>query len=269
MPRYARSSPVIASCSPGTWNVAPVRTVPSICLTVSNCSGVDVCVRSPVCMTNAGREGRALICWMDRSNVPVTSWLAAPLKPMWLSLIWTKYRSFVLGPAACWPPPPIPHPLSRPPVTVQATPVPAQAMHLRKPRRSISGSMVFPLRSPGGDHDRPMHVGMDRADVRVGARLAERVRVGVAVLQRPGGRGAGDGHRVRVLVLVRPGHGRTTPDGDDRRAEGEVRDVDRRGRHRAGRRRGRGGRGGCGWSRGCLRRGGRRLAAAAAGGERE
>ena len=50
-------------------------------------------MRSPVWRTNAGGVGSALILAMASRSVAVTSGFAALLKPMWLSLIWTKLRS--------------------------------------------------------------------------------------------------------------------------------------------------------------------------------
>src|SRR5882762_8986350 len=85
-----------------------------------------------------GVLGSALIFATASRKVAATSLFASLLKPMWLSLIWTKLRSApapkAFGAASetrlrvC--------DLRIPPVMVQRTPVPAQAMHLRKPRRS-------------------------------------------------------------------------------------------------------------------------------------
>ena len=71
--------------------------------------------------------------------MPVTSWLAALLKPIWLSLICTKLKP---APARCVPPA---APagggekleVGTPPAIVHSRPVPAQAMQLRKLRRSM------------------------------------------------------------------------------------------------------------------------------------
>src|SRR6266853_1233457 len=89
---------------------------------------------------NAGVLGSALILATASRRVAATSLLASLLKPMWLSLICTKLKSApAAAPAAsetwlrvC--------DLRIPPVMVQRTPVPAQAMDLRKPRRSIPGN---------------------------------------------------------------------------------------------------------------------------------
>src|SRR5713101_3807443 len=77
-------------------------------------------------------------------NVSVTSLFAALLKPMWLSLICRKLRSVAVGKDD-----PVFATSARvfetrtPPLMVQSTPVPAHAMHFRKPRRSIpSGSSL-------------------------------------------------------------------------------------------------------------------------------
>src|SRR5438046_7823087 len=86
---------------------------------------------------NEGVLGSALILATASRNVAATSLLACLLSPMWLSLICTKLNSApAAAPAAseawlrvC--------DLRIPPVMVQRTPVPAHAMHLRKPRRSM------------------------------------------------------------------------------------------------------------------------------------
>src|SRR5258707_1246372 len=85
---------------------------------------------------NDGVLGSALIFATASRSVAATSLFASLLKPMWLSLICTKLRSAPAERAAAseawlrvWD-------LRIPPVMVQSTPVPAQAMHLRKPRRS-------------------------------------------------------------------------------------------------------------------------------------
>ena len=55
-------------------------------------------------------------------------------KPRWLSLICTKVNPSTGRACAS----PIAKPRGTPPETVQAMPVPAQARHLRKPRRLVS-----------------------------------------------------------------------------------------------------------------------------------
>src|SRR6266550_5768472 len=66
-------------------------------------------------------------------KVPVTSLFTSLEKPMWLSLICAKekspFSSAAAGAAKA-------RELKTPPCTVQMMPVPTQAMHLRKPRRS-------------------------------------------------------------------------------------------------------------------------------------
>ena len=64
---------------------------------------------------------------------------ASLLKPMWLSLIWTNEKSAagrsLSGSGRK-------RPDGTPPPTVQSTPVPTHAMHLRNPRRSMPSPMV-------------------------------------------------------------------------------------------------------------------------------
>ena len=81
----------------------------------------------------SGRCGSALIRATASWSVAVTLFLYGSLpNPMWLSLIWTNEKL----PA----PPAVPWPKARderiPPPTDQIRPVPAQAMHFKKPRRS-------------------------------------------------------------------------------------------------------------------------------------
>ena len=95
---------------------------------------------SPVCSMKAGFGRRASIRSSASRSVPVTSVLAALLKPIWLSLIWTKLRPPADGSAASA------VPMSRepgtPPVIVQRAPVPTQAMQPRRPRRSMVLSCI-------------------------------------------------------------------------------------------------------------------------------
>src|SRR5207302_570828 len=77
---------------------------------------------------------RALIRAMACSKVPSASLLASPLNPMCVSLICTKLKSRAGSAAEAG--------LKArdermPPAAVQTRPVPAQAMHCRKPRRSM------------------------------------------------------------------------------------------------------------------------------------
>ncbi len=130
-------SSVNTSCSPGVKKLLPTFAPFKISATASNSSGFDRCVRSPVCSRKAGASGRALSLSTAILSVPATSWFGALLKPMWLSLIWTKVKSPVAAPA-----PAALLPLSNrdartPPPRVKATPAPTQAMHLSIPRRSM------------------------------------------------------------------------------------------------------------------------------------
>ncbi len=95
---------------------------------------------SPVCSMKAGCGRRALIRSMARPSVPVTSVLAALLKPIWLSLIWTKLSPLVGGSAASAAP--ISRERGTPPAIVQSTPVPTQAMQPSRPRRSMALSLI-------------------------------------------------------------------------------------------------------------------------------
>src|SRR5580704_16294945 len=83
------------------------------------------------------------MCIIVSRQVPTTSVFAGLLKPMWLSLIWTKFSSAVaiaLRLLASWP---NTVEVKSPPLMDQITPVPAQAIHLRNPRRSMPSSLVF------------------------------------------------------------------------------------------------------------------------------
>ena len=105
---------------------------------MSNCSGSVRCVRSPVWSRNSGGFGNALMRMIASRVVPTTSVFAGLLKPMWLSLIWTKFSSAVaiaFRLFASWP---NAVEVNSPPLIDQMTPVPAQAIHLRNPRRSMS-----------------------------------------------------------------------------------------------------------------------------------
>src|SRR5437016_3958192 len=103
-----------------------------------------------------GVLGSVLIFATASRKVAATSLFASLLKPMWLSLIWTKLRSAPAARAAASEARLRVCDLRIPPVMVQRIPVPAQAMHLRKPRRStpslswlcfiISGILSFDLR---------------------------------------------------------------------------------------------------------------------------
>src|SRR5690349_16293816 len=74
-----------------------------------------------------------------RRSVAATSRFGSFEKPMWLSLIWTKVKSpgaeDAAGAAGAGSP--NVRDDSTPPLTLQTTPAPTHAMHLRKPRRSM------------------------------------------------------------------------------------------------------------------------------------
>src|ERR1700750_626470 len=101
---------------------------------VSNSPGLHECVRSPVWIRKSGELGIASILFTADWRVPVTSAFAGLLKPMWLSLICTNVKSSCF--CLC-----IAEPKTRetgtPAMELHTTPVPAHAMHLRKPRRSM------------------------------------------------------------------------------------------------------------------------------------
>ena len=73
--------------------------------TVSNSSGFDRWLMSPVCSMNSGGVARPLILSTAVFSVPTTSGFAALLNPMWLSLICTKLssppRAGIAASAAC------------------------------------------------------------------------------------------------------------------------------------------------------------------------
>jgi hypothetical protein len=100
----------------------------------SSCSAFARCVTSPVCTTNAGCRGSALIASIARFNVPATSGLASCAKPMWLSLICTNSGApeapAATGLAANAPPG----------ERAQAIPAPVQATCSRNARRLIAFS---------------------------------------------------------------------------------------------------------------------------------
>ena len=83
---------------------------------------------------NSGRSDRLLILSTVACSVETTSVFAGLLNPMWLSLICTKCRpdsAFLLSllPPKMWE---VGIPSA---VTVHSSPVPAQAMHFKNPRR--------------------------------------------------------------------------------------------------------------------------------------
>jgi len=136
------------SCSPGTTNTFPVRRPPSIWWTWSNWAGVDRCVRSPVCMTKSGRKSSALTWSIAREKEPVTSRLAGPWKPMWLSLSWTNRSAFGSA-AAVAPALPPTWLITSPPATVSTTAAPNQAPWRSSCRRFMPPGCPVPDSSRG------------------------------------------------------------------------------------------------------------------------
>src|SRR5690349_18279535 len=105
-----------------------------ICVAVSNCAGFDRCVMSPVWIMKAGRVLIALTRLMASSSVLVGSVFGSLLKPIWLSLICTKLNELVFS-AACADE--MRREEGTPPLTVQITPAPAQAMQESAVRRRL------------------------------------------------------------------------------------------------------------------------------------
>ena len=89
--------------------------------------------------TNAGGVGNALTAVSASWRVRVTSLFASPVKPMCVSLIWTKLKSPPADASPAWA---SVRDESTPPAEVQTTPVPTHAMHSRNPLRSIARSSV-------------------------------------------------------------------------------------------------------------------------------
>src|ERR1700761_7664401 len=114
---------------------------------------------SPVCSKKSGAPGIALILSIASFRVPVTSWFAALLKPMWLSLICTKLKddagAVLLSAAVAAKS----FEVGTPPETVQSRPVPTQAMQLKKFRRSMpSETGEDALDGPSGDPESCMRL---------------------------------------------------------------------------------------------------------------
>ena len=103
---------------------------------MSNSSGFERCVTSPVCKTIAGGFGSLPMRSIAACNVALVSGLASLLKPIWLSLICTKVKPSAADAAKASP---RAIPRGTPPETVQTRPVPAQAMHFKSPRRFMPG----------------------------------------------------------------------------------------------------------------------------------
>jgi hypothetical protein len=74
-------------------------------------------LKSPVCRTNSGGVGNALIFAIAFCNVPMTSLFASLLNPMWLSLISAKLKSPPISGAVA----PSSFDVSTPPLIVQST----------------------------------------------------------------------------------------------------------------------------------------------------
>ena len=110
----------------------------SASVTVSKAPGFWAWVMSPVSIRKAGLGSIALMRASAAWNVPSASGFAPPLNPMWVSLICTKLQlpssaaSAVRGPRL--------RERGTPPASVQTRPVPVQAMHERKSRRSMARS---------------------------------------------------------------------------------------------------------------------------------
>src|SRR6476619_2096792 len=90
----------------------------------------------------AGCVLRSLTLPIASRGVPSASGLAGLLKPIWLSLICAKVKAEASAASAS---PIRPKDFGTPPDSVHKTPVPAQIMHARAPRRSTSGPPIFRL----------------------------------------------------------------------------------------------------------------------------
>jgi hypothetical protein len=98
----------------------------------SNWSGLESWLTSPVWRMKSGFTGMAAILATASRKVTRVSGLNGLEKPMWLSLICTKLkgRARVAAAAAS-----SPTDAGTPPASVQTSPVPAQLMHFKNPRR--------------------------------------------------------------------------------------------------------------------------------------
>src|SRR5262245_22698199 len=99
---------------------------------VSNSSAFDSCDTSPVWITSAGGFGSLAMRSSAACSVAFGSGFASLLKPMLLSLIWTKVNPSAGAAFAALV---RLNPRGTPPTTLHTMPVPAQAMHLSSPRR--------------------------------------------------------------------------------------------------------------------------------------
>src|SRR5580658_2153977 len=91
---------------------------------------------SPVCSKNSGAIGNALILSTAACSVAATSGFAALLNPMWLSLICAKLNCPLMASGFISDSRLMLYDFKTPPCITQNAPVPAQAMHFKKPRRS-------------------------------------------------------------------------------------------------------------------------------------
>src|SRR5216683_3283361 len=124
------------SCSPGTKNTSFALAPFKIWSTLSNSSGFERWLMSPVCNRNSGGLLSPLIFSTAAFSVPATSGFAGLLNPIWLSLICTKLSSPIMSAVLISEIRLKLYEFSTPPFITQKAPVPAQAMHFRNPRRS-------------------------------------------------------------------------------------------------------------------------------------
>src|ERR1700730_8734338 len=101
---------------------------------------------SPVCSINSGAADSPLILSTAAFSVPDTSGLAGLLNPMWLSLICTKLSSPLASAVFNSESRLRLYDFNTPPCITQKAPVPAQAMHFRKPRR-LTPSLLWSCKS--------------------------------------------------------------------------------------------------------------------------
>src|SRR4051794_9049731 len=94
---------------------------------------------SPVWIMKDGLAGIALIFATASRRVASASGFAGLSKPTWLSLICRNVRALLVRALAASA---LARPIERgrPPLSIQRTPVPAQVMHARKPRRLMPSS---------------------------------------------------------------------------------------------------------------------------------
>src|SRR6266849_6300442 len=114
--------------------------------TVSNSSGFERWLMSPVCNMNSGAAVSPLILSTAAFSVTATSGLAGLLNPIWLSLICTKLSSPLASAVFNSERRLRLYDFNTPPCITQRAPVPAQAMHFRKPRR-LTPSLLWSCKS--------------------------------------------------------------------------------------------------------------------------